>query len=360
MDRMILLLKPDASQEASLEALLAAQQDPQSPEYRRWLTPEEFGERFGVSESDINRLVAWLTSHGFQVEPTPASRKQIVFNGTAGQVRSAFHTEVRAYNTGTERHYANAQDPSIPAAFAAVVAGVVSLNDFQSRPMHRGTAAVGSQPEFTSGMSHYLSPSDFATIYDAAGLYTQSIDGTGQSVAVAGRSNLSLSDVQSFRSTFGLRSNNPAVIVNGTNPGVVSTDEETEATLDVEWSGATAPKASVQFVVSASTNTSDGITLSSQYIVNHNLAPVMTLSFGNCEAAIGSAGNQFWNSLWHQAAAQGITVLVAAGDSGAAGCDSPSSTSATGGAGVNGLCSSPYSTCVGGTQFADSANPSTY
>ena len=164
MDRMILLLKPDASQEASLEALLAAQQDPQSPEYRRWLTPEEFGERFGVSESDINQLVAWLTSHGFQVEPTPASRKQIVFNGTAGQVRSAFHTEVRAYNTGTERHYANAPDPSIPAAFAAVVAGVVSLNDFQSRPMHRGTAAVGSQLEFTSGMSHYLSPSDFATI----------------------------------------------------------------------------------------------------------------------------------------------------------------------------------------------------
>jgi len=171
---------------------------------------------------------------------------------------------------------------------------------------------------------------------------------------------LSLSDVSSFRSTFGLPSNNPAVIVNGTNPGMVSTDEETEATLDVEWSGATAPKASVQFVVSASTNTSDGITLSSQYIVNHNLAPVMTLSFGNCEAAIGSAGNQFWNSLWQQAAAQGITVLVAAGDSGAAGCDSPSSTSATGGAGVNGLCSSPYSTCVGGTQFADSANPSTY
>jgi pseudomonalisin len=360
MDRMILLLKPDAAQESVLETLLAAQQDPQSPEYRRWLTPEEFGERFGASESDINQLVAWLTSRGFQVEPTPASHRQIVFSGTAGQVRSAFHTEVHVYNTRTERHYANAQDPSIPEAFADVVAGVVSLNDFQSLPMHRGTAAVGASPEFTSGASHYLSPSDFATIYDAAGLYTQSIDGTGQSVAVAGRSNLNLSDVQNFRSTFGLPSNDPTVIVNGTNPGVVSTDEQTEATLDVEWSGATAPKASIQFVVSASTNTSDGVTLSSQYIVNHNLAPVMTLSFGNCEAAIGSAGNQFWNSLWQQAAAQGITVLVAAGDSGAAGCDSPSSTSATGGAGVNGLCSSPYSTCVGGTQFADTANPTAY
>jgi len=361
MDRMILLLKPDVAQEAALEALLAAQQDPQSPDYRRWLTPEDFGARFGIAESDLDTLVAWLTAHGFQVEPANASHRQIVFSGTASQVQAAFHTEVHTYHVNGDRHSANAQDPSIPQAFSEVVTGVVSLNDFESQPMHRGLAPIGSpQPEFTSGGSHYLAPADFATIYDSASLYTQSIDGTGQSVAVAGRSNLNLSDVQSFRSQFGLPVNNPTVIVNGTNPGVLSSGEQTEATLDVEWSGASAPKASIQFVVSASTNTSDGITLSSQYIVNHNLAPVMTLSFGNCEAAIGTAGNQFWNSLWQQAAAQGITVLVAAGDSGAAGCDSPSSTTAVQGATVNGLCSSPYSTCVGGTQFADTANPSAY
>ena len=361
MDRMILLLKPDAAQESALEALLAAQQDPQSPEYRRWLTPEEYGARFGVADSDLNTLVAWLTAHGFQAEPAPASRRQIVFSGTAGQVQSAFHTEVHIYNVNGARHYANAQDPSIPQAFGEVVAGVVSLNDFESQPMHHGLAPIGSsQPEFTSGGTHYLAPADFATIYDSASLYTQSIDGTGQSVAVAGRSNLNLSDVQSFRSQFGLPANNPTVIVNGTNPGIVSSSEQTEATLDVEWSGASAPKASIQFVVSASTNTSDGITLSSQYIVNNNLAPVLTLSFGNCEAVIGSAGNQFWSSLWQQAAAQGMTVLVAAGDSGAAGCDSPSSATAVQGAAVNGLCSSPYSTCVGGTQFSDTANPSAY
>src|SRR5271166_759732 len=361
MDRMILLLKPDAVQEAALEALPAAQQDPQSPEYRRWLTPEEYGARFGVADSDLNTLVAWLTAHGFQVEPAPASRRQIVFSGTAGQVQVAFHTEVHLYNVNGARHSANAQDPGIPQAFGEVVAGVVSLNDFESQPMHRGLAPIGSsKPEFTSGSSHYLAPADFATIYDSASLYTQSIDGTGQSVAVAGRSNLNLSDVQSFRSQFGLPANNPTVIVNGTNPGVLSSSEQTEATLDVEWSGASAPKASVQLVVSASTNTSDGIALSSQYIVNNNLAPVMTLSFGNCEAAIGAAGNQLWNSLWQQAAAQGMTVLVAAGDSGAAGCDSPSSATAVQGAGVNGLCSSPYSTCVGGTQFSDTANPGAY
>ncbi len=359
MDRMILLLQPDQSQQAALEALLAAQQDPQSPEYQRWLTPEDFGQRFGVADSDLAQLVAWLTGQGFQMEPAPQSRRQIIFSGSAAQVQAAFHTEMHVYNIAGQRHYANAQEPSIPEAFAEVVAGVVSLHDFRSQPMHQ-RVEVSASPEFTSGGSHYLAPADFATVYDAAGLYSQSIDGTGQSVAVVGRSNLKLADVQTFRTQFGLAANNPNIVLNGADPGVLSTGEQTEATLDVEWSGATAPKASIQFVVSASTNTSDGITLSSQYIVNRNLAPVMSLSFGSCEAALGTSGNQFWNSLWQQAAAQGMTVLASSGDSGAAGCDDPSSNTATGGASVNGLCSSPYSTCVGGTEFSDTDNPSAY
>lgn len=361
MDRMILLLQPDTIQQEALEALLEAQQDPQSPEYQRWLTPEDFGQRFGVSDSDLQQVVQWLTSHGFQVEPPAAGRRQIIFSGTAGQVQTAFRTEVHIYNVSGQRHYANAFDPQIPEALAEVVAGVVSLHDFHSAPAHdRAQQAEPVSPNFTSGSSHYMAPADFATIYDVAGLYSQSINGTGQTVAVAGRSNLKLSDVQSFRSQFGLPVNNPTVVLNGPDPGVIAGGEQGEATLDVEWAGATAPKASVQFVVSASTSTSDGIALSSQYIVNHNLAPVMTLSFGSCEAGLGASGNQFWNSLWQQAAAQGMTIFVSAGDSGAAGCDDPSYGTATGGAAVNGLCSSPYSTCVGGTEFSDTTNPSAY
>ena len=128
-----------------------------------------------------------------------------------------------------------------------------------------------------------------------------------------------------FRGTFGLPANSPTVILNGSNPGIVSSDEQTEAELDVEWSGAVGKNAAIQFVLSGSTSSTDGILLASQYIVNHNLAPVMSLSFGLCEAAMGTSQNQIWNSLWQQAAAQGITVLVSSGDSGAAGCDSPSS-----------------------------------
>ena len=165
---------------------------------------------------------------------------------------------------------------------------------------------------------------------------------------------------RSFRSTFGLAGNNTQVILNGADPGIVSSAEEMEADLDVEWSGAVAKGATIKFVVSKSTNSSDGVDLSNQYIVTNNLAPAMSVSFGACEASLGTA-NSFYNSLWQQAAAQGISVFVSAGDSGSAGCDNPNLTSpATHGLGVNGLASTPYNIAVGGTQFADTASPGTY
>lgn len=361
LDRMMLVLQPDGTQQKALDDLLAAQQDPESPQYHQWLTPETFGSLFGVSAHDIDQVVNWLSSHGFDIEPIPDGRRVILFSGTASQVESAFRTAIHRYNVNGEQHYANATDPQIPRALAGVVGGIVSLHDFHAKPMHTAIEPLSiSSPDFTSGAAHYMSPVDFATIYDVASLYNSALDGTGQSIAIAGRSNFQMSDVQSFRSTVGLPANNPTVILNGANPGIVSSNEQFEATLDVEWSGAVAKNASIQFVLSASTNSSDGIALSSQYIVNHNVAPVMSLSFGNCEAAMGTSANQFWNSLWQQAASQGITVLVSSGDSGAAGCDSASAAKASGGAGVNGLCSPPYSTCVGGTQFNDVATPSLY
>jgi pseudomonalisin len=366
MQRMILVLQPDPAQERALEALLAAQQDPQSPQYHRWLTPETFGKMFGVSDRDLEQVTAWLTGHGFEVEPAPSGRRQLVFSGTAAQVEAAFHTQIHAYHVNGETHYANSTDPEIPLALAAVVQGVASLHDFYSVAMHQGPLATKLMPlarpapEYSSGGTNYIAPADFATIYDVAALYSSSVNGAGESIAIVGRTNFTLADITKFRSTFGLPANNPTVVLNGPNPGIVSSDEQTEAELDVEWSGAVAVNASIQFVLSASTNTTDGAQLSAQYIVNQNLAPVMSSSFGLCEAAIGTSGNQFWNSLWQQAAGQGITVLIASGDSGAAGCDSPTANQAVSGRAVNGICSSPYSTCVGGTQFNDTSNASLY
>jgi hypothetical protein len=360
MDSMILVLQPDEKQQAELASLLAEQHDPASPNYQQWLTPEEFGARFGVSDNDLTQVTRWLESNGLTVEEVTPGRRTVIFSGKAGQVRRAFRTQIGRYEVDGETHYANDGDVEIPAALAGVVHGVASLHDFRMTPMHAVRSREGIAPEFTSGSSHYLSPADFATIYDATALYGAGVDGTGQSLAVVARSNIKMTDVTSFRSRMGLPVNNPVVVLNGADPGVLGGGESTEALLDVEWAGAVASKATVQFVVSASTRSSDGVSLSAQYIVARNLAPVMSISFGSCEAALGTSGNQFWNNLFQQAAAQGITVLVSSGDSGAAGCDAAGASRGTHARGINALCSSPNSVCVGGTQFNDTAAPPLY
>ncbi|HEY6345592.1 MAG TPA: S53 family peptidase [Bryobacteraceae bacterium] len=356
--RMILVFSRDPNPQAELDLVTTEQQDPSSPLFHQWISPEEYGRRFGISEGDWNRIAAWLGAQGFQVEEIPQGRSTAVFSGTAGQVAAAFHTEIHRYFVNGEMHHANSSDPQIPAALSGVVAGIASLHDFRSHP-GQTAAHPAPAPDFTAG-AHYMTPADFATIYDVNPLYSANIDGTGTSIAVVARSNLHLTDVQAFRSMMGLTANSPTVILNGPDPGIVSADDQSEATFDVEWAGAIAGKAAVKFVVSASTLASDGVLLSAQYIVNGNVAPVMTTSFSVCEAEAGAAYAQFFNNLWQQAEAEGITPLVASGDSGAAGCDSPSQTTSYSGQSVNVICSTPYSTCVGGTQFNDATNPGIY
>lgn len=347
MDRMILVFKRDARQQVALDALLEAQQDPASPYYHRWLTAEEFGQHFGISDNDLARVGRWLAGYGLVVEEVPAGRTTLIFSGTAAQVEAAFGTPIRSYRTNGQAHYANAKDPEIPRALAEVVHGVVSLHDFRSAPAH---VAVS---DFTaSNGATFLTPQDWATIYDVVPLYGQGLDGTGQSIAVLGRVEVSLQDVRTFRSNSALPPNDPQIIVNGPDPGFPDCVDEAESSLDVEWAGAIAKNASIKFVTSKSGAT-DGINLSAQYAVTNQVAPIVSLSYGLCEAALGSSGNAFWNGLWAQAAAEGMSVLVSAGDSGAAGCDNPDLRTATLGQGVNGICSTPSTTCVGGTQFND-------
>ena len=355
LGKMILVLRGDDAQEAALGVLIDEQHDAASPYYHRWMTPREFGQKFGVSQHDINRVTAWLASFGMKVEEIPASRRAVIFSGTAEQVSAAFHTSMQKYMVRGVEHYANATDPEIPAALAPVVRGVAALHDFRSVPQHV------TAPQYTaSNGAHFLMPQDWVTIYDVAPLYNQGLDGSGQSIAVLGRVDVALSDVRTFRTNAGLPANDPQMIVNGADPGFPDCDDEAESALDVEWAGAIAKNATVKFVTSQSTTSADGISLSAQYAVNHNVAPIVSLSYGLCEAALGSGGNAFWNATWQQAAAQGMSVFVASGDNGAAGCDSPSETTAVDGRGVNGLCSSPYSTCVGGTQFNDTTNAGEY
>ncbi len=352
MGRMVLVLRADPAQDLALEELIRAQQDAESPYYHRWLTPEQFGRRFGIAPNDLKQVTKWLQSFGMEVEEIPASRRTIVFSGTASQVELGFHASIQKYLVRGETHYANAKDLEIPQALAAVVRGVASLHDFRSVPAH----VVSPQYTAANG-AHFLMPQDWATIYDVDPLYDQGLDGTGQSIAVLGRVDIALSDIRTFRTSAGLPAKDPQIIVNGADPGFPWCDDELESAMDVEWAGAIAKNATIKFVTSKSTTTMDGINLSAQYAVNHNVAPIVTLSYGLCEASLGSAGNAFWNATWAQAAAQGMTVFVSSGDNGAAGCDSPSQATAIRGRAVNGLCSTPYTTCVGGTQFNDLYNP---
>jgi len=371
LNRMVLELEPSAAQQAELDALVTAQHDPASPLYQQWLTPAQYGQRFGARPADLARITAWLRSHGFTIVEVAASNRLIQFSGTAAQVADAFHTEIHRYRVNGVEHIGNAQDPQIPEAFAGIVGGVVSLHDFRrtseisaKRSVQAQQAAAGAAeenahaqtaaPEYSSGTTHYLFPADWATIYDLNPLFTAGTKGTGASIAIVGRSNINLSDVTTFRSASGLPANQPTVILVSTNPGLVSGDQD-ESTLDVEWSGATAPAATVKFVVGASTATTDGVDLSAQYIVNHATANVVSTSYGSCEQDMGSTELAFYNALWQQAASEGISALVSSGDSGAAGCDGGSSTKGTIAA-VNGLCSSPYSTCVGGTEFNEGSS----
>jgi hypothetical protein len=350
MTPLTLVLKRSAAQQAALDKVLQEQQDPASPNYHRWLTPAEFGQRFGFSQSDINGISDWLKSQGFTVVDVPASRNMIVFSGTVQTVQAAFRTSIHRYEVEGEKHIANSEPPSLPVALARVVLAITGLDDFQPKPHHRKLGGA-VRPDFTANDgSHYLSPGDYAVIYDILPLYQATYTGAGQSIAVVGRCKIGLSDVRTFRSNFGLPANDPNVILaSGSAVPAQNSGDCGEAYLDVEWSGAVAYGATINYIYATD------VFYAVQYAVTQNIAPIITMSFGLCEQnAASSSGSASAESFTQQANAQGITWLASSGDSGSAGCDaafSSTSSAASNGLGVNFPASIPEVTAVGGTEF---------
>lgn len=370
LERMILVLGSSLENETALSTFLDAQQDKDSPKFHKWLSPKEFADQFGPSEEDVTTVERWLQQEGFTVTGRAQSRRWIEFRGTAAHVQRSFQTPLARYAMNGEEHIANATEISVPTALAPVVRGVLSLNDFSRQPYTGKYYEVSRNsdgrlapvdPNFTlQGTIHYLAPGDLAKIYNVTPLYSVGLSGAGQTIAIAGRSHFQMGDVYMFRKIFSLPDNDPVVVVNGPDALHGVTGDSLESSLDVQWAGALAPQATIKFVVSSSTVTTDGIDLSAAYIVDKNLADIVSLSYGACEQDLGAAGNAFYNDLWRQAAAQGMTVFVSSGDNGAAGCDSASASTSVRGAGVNGLASSPYDTAVGGTQFSENGNDAVF
>jgi len=364
MEHMYVVLRRSPEQEKALEQLIAALHNPHSANYRKWLTAEELGRRFGPAPQDIDAVVSWLTSHGLHVNLVHKNGLTIDVSGTADQVRDAFHTEIHRYNVNGEQHIANASDPKIPAALAPVVVGVSSLNDFRPKPLIKPRSdftfkCTGCPDGFDNTEQYVIAPPDFATIYNVSPLYKAGITGKGQTVVPLEVTDINPADVATFRKTFGLSS------FSGTfkqiHPGPGCTDPgkngaEGEAALDAEWGGAVAPDAAVKLASCANTATNFGAFIAAQNLLDEATPPpIMSLSYLECEANYGPASNAFMNALWQQADSEGVSVFVAAGDNAAAGCDNFDiiPTWSTGGIAANALASTPHNVATGGTDFLD-------
>jgi hypothetical protein len=346
---MALELKPSGSQAADRGELLQQQRVPSSPDYHRWLTPEQYATRFGLSPADLEEVTTWLQTEGFRVDYVARARTWILFSGTAARVQHAFHTEIHRYNVQGKLHFANSVDPSIPSALDPVISLIRGLDDFRTEPRARSSPHVGNYT--TLGGVHFLLPGDLATIYNLAPLYQRGITGSGQKVVVVGQSDIHLSDIEHFRTEYGLPVNDPKlVLVTGSADPGVSANDLIESSLDLEYAGGIAPNATILFVYSPDVWTSI------QFAIDQALAPVVSSSYGFCEPQISStpaATAAFLESLAQEGNSMGITWVASSGDTGAADCDLTSQPVATQGLAVDLPASVPEVTGVGGTEFVD-------
>jgi subtilase family serine protease len=375
LEHLTLVLARSPWQQLAFETFLADQQNPASPGYHHWLTPAQVGQRFGLSDADLASLTGWLQSQGLHVNWVSPSRIFIGFGGTAGDVGRAFQTEMHTYTVDGVQRMSISSDPIVPRALAPALKAIHGLYTIEDRPAHHITAVQSASPQMTitsGGQTyHFITPGDFQTIYDVPYTY----NGYGQTIGILARSRTDFADFTSFSNLTSRPFQSPTEVVptafGGVDPGPaltappsgsVSTGDQSEATLDVTRAGSIADNANLLLVVAS--NSSGGIEVDAQYLVQTTPVPaqIMTISFGACESGAGPAGVAFWDTLFQQAAAEGISSFVSSGDSGASGCDpafaTPPFTPLANS--PNYICSSSYVTCVGGTEFNDTSNPTYY
>src|ERR1700674_4150913 len=367
MEHMLLHLQRPPEIEKALQQFIDELHTPGSPNFHRWINAQEFGAKFGPAKPDLDTVTRWLASHGFRVNVVYPSGMVIDFSGTAGQVRKAFESEIHHFEVQGEKRVANASDPRIPAALASVVSGVVSLHDFKPHSMHhmRGPRTEFTFPDSFGGTSFAIVPADLATIYNLNPLFNAGNSGQGQTIVLIEDTDVfSALDWTNFRSTLGLSGYTsasftqvhpapPSGVNNCGAPGAFAPNDA-EAILDAEWASAAAPSAAIEMAACADTGTTFGGLIAIQKLINAITPPpsIMSISYGQCETVNGAAANVAYNSAYQQAVAEGVSVFVAAGDSGAAGCDN-SVAEATHGIGANAFASTPYNVAVGGTDFSD-------
>jgi Predicted protease len=384
LNGLMLQFNMTAAQQTALKQLMADQQNPASPRYHQWLTPQQYGAQFGLSAGDIARVTSWLTAQGFTVTGVAKSSNFVTFSGTAAQVQQAFGTTLHDVSLNGRRHIANLTDPVLPSAIASVVANVSGLNDFKPQAHLRVNQAPANaiRPHFTNPnpndpIQHALAPADFNLIYDVNPLISNGLSGAGigkcssgsttcGDIAVVGQVDIRsyLSDIDAFRVAANLPpaqvvsdiSGTPgapsSTCVNNPNAEAICADLE-ESLFDVEWAGAIAPSAKILFVTSTNAISSLGVA------IVDNVAPIISMSYGQCEASIPGGSVAEITIFLQQASLQGITVIGPTGQDGATDCDTyvPS---AIHGLAVDFPGSSPYVTAIGGTMFDEGADSAAY
>ena len=372
-----ILLSRDAAAESAFSQLVADQQNPMSPLYHQWLTPQQVGELYGTTQNDLATVTSWLASQGLTVDSISANGLIIRASGSMTAVGGAFHTSFGVFSGQGRQRLSAISEPSVPSALGVVIQSVQGLTQTEYEPQSsisvRTLPAVANRPQVDLGGGSYaVLPNDFSVIYDIASVYATGNQGAtvgskAQRIAIIGKSRVVASDIANYETLAGLPGIQPNVVLAGVDPGVATGSNvgyASEATLDVDRVIGTAPGAQVDLVISADSGTNDGVDIGIAYNIETLRDPIMTISFGSCEAQNGSAEADYLNSEFETAASEGISTFVSADDSGVAGCDTPFTAVTLAEtpqvASINVLCSSGYVTCVGGTEFDDAANPSLY
>lgn len=347
---------------AELTRLLADQQDPASPDYHRWLTPDEFTARFGPTDADLARVARWLKKKGFTVTSADASTREITFTGSVAQAQTGFAVKIAATRDG--RNYANTTDPAVPADLVPLIESIAGLdNMLHSKAVVSKRDSSASSPNFDNGQGEAFGPQDLYTFYDETPLLNDDIDGGGGGcIAVVEDSNLDDAAAAAFNSQFDLpaltSSNFNVVLVDGSDPGL--NQDQTETMVDVNYSHSIAPGSNIRIYLGNEQHTKSSAILDAiQAAVKEKNGPcsAISISFSFCGGSKGFYKAQ--SNLFAQAAAQGRSVFVATGDLGAAGVKfnpqqgtcSPATTK-----GISELAGSPNVTAIGGTEFTPEFN----
>jgi hypothetical protein len=359
MADLLLQLKRSPELESEFEQYIEQLTDKSSPNFRKWLTPQQIAEKYGLAPQDLSAIQAWLQSHGLTVEHVYENGMVIAFSGTAGQIRDAFHTEIHYLEVKGQTHFANMSDPQIPAALAPAVAGPVALHDFKPHMMAKKAPKytfAGCGPDATFPTSpancNALVPADYQVIYNLNPLYRQGILGAGQTIVVVDDSDSYSTDVATYRSTF---LSQYSGTFETTHPGACSdpgdNSDDSESNIDAEIAGAIAPNATINLATCSSVLTAIQNLVTGKS--GTTIPSIMSVSYGECEASNGAASNLSFFTAYQTGAAEGMSIFVSSGDESATSCSADLDYSRYG-IGVSGYTSTPYNVSVGGTDYEDS------